>query len=364
MSFRILVGCYAPAGIRRFTLDPVSGLLAPQPGPVPEDAPDASFLVLHPSGRFLYAIHERDDFDGKPQGAVSAWRIDPATGNLSLINRVGSGGAHPCHLSLAPSGRLALVAHYSGGTVAALPIGEDGGLGPATVSPVHARPTREVPPGSGLDPERQTSAHAHCILPHPSGSFAVAADLGVDALFTYPLGAGATLPPPSGILPLPPGRGPRHLAFHPLGRLAYAVGELDPVLSVLACDPVTGRLRPVRDLPLLPANPGPGRVYPSEVKLHPSGRLLVAALRGAGEGAFDGFALFTLDAEGNPNPAGHGSTGGGFTRHFAFSPDGRYLVAALQKGNALTAFRVDVPSLSLTPCGSLAIDGPAAVAFY
>jgi 6-phosphogluconolactonase (cycloisomerase 2 family) len=152
------------------------------------------------------------------------------------------------------------------------------------------------------------------------------------------------------VLPLPPGRGPRHLAFHPSGTIAYLVGELEPVLSVLAAEEGTGALRVLREMPLVPAAPGPGRIYPSEVKVHPSARLLAAALRGA-EGAFDGFALFRLDASGDPSPAGHVPSGGDFTRHFAFDAAGRFLVAAHQKGNALSAFRVDADAATLTPLG-------------
>jgi 6-phosphogluconolactonase len=371
VSIPLLAGCYTPEGssagrrgIRRFRLDPDTGRLDSDPGPVPEDAPDASFLVLHPSGRFLYSVHETDSFAGGSQGAVSAWRLSSETGSLAPINRVGSGGAHPCHLSVDPAGRLAFAANYSGGTVAAFRLGADGSLGPASVSPVQDRPAGEAPPGRGVDPERQGSPHAHCILPHPSGRVAYAVDLGSDVVFGYGLDADA-LPPlrPLGYLPMAPGLGPRHLAFHPSGRRAYLVGELDPLLTAFACDPVTGALQSLGDLPLLPADPGPGRVYPSEVKVHPSGKLLVVGLRGAGDGAFDGFALLTLDADGNPAPAGHGSTGGGFTRHFAFDPSGRFLVAALQKGNALASFRIDPAAATLEPCGRIAVDAPACVLF-
>ena len=98
-----------------------------------------SFIVVDAARRYLYAVQEVTENEGQPGGAVSAFAIDPRTGALTLINHQPTHGANPCYVGLDRSGRYALVANYSGGSVTVLPIGSDGALGPAM-----ARYTRQV----------------------------------------------------------------------------------------------------------------------------------------------------------------------------------------------------------------------------
>src|SRR4051794_41098907 len=118
------------------------------------EAKNPSFLCLHPSAKYLYSVGEVDSFDGKKSGAVSAYRIEPA-GKLSLLNEQASEGTGPCHLALDKSGRCLLVANYGSGSIAALPVGEDGKLGPAGAKVQHA--------GSSVNKSRQAGPHAHFI---------------------------------------------------------------------------------------------------------------------------------------------------------------------------------------------------------
>src|SRR5579859_2072473 len=96
-----------------------------------------SFLAVHPNHRFLYAAGEVDSFGGKPQGVISAFRIDPQSGHLEPINEQPSGGAGPCHLAVDHTGKCLLVANYGSGSVAALPLTTDGRLGPPVISIQH-----------------------------------------------------------------------------------------------------------------------------------------------------------------------------------------------------------------------------------
>ena len=93
---------------------------------------NASFLAVHPNRKFLYAVSEISDLDGKPAGGVSGFTIDRATGKLTPINQQSSRGAGPCHLVVDKTGQTVLVANYGGGNIAALPVGSDGQLSPAT----------------------------------------------------------------------------------------------------------------------------------------------------------------------------------------------------------------------------------------
>lgn len=56
-----------------------------------------SFLLEHPDHPVLYTVEETDD------GAVCAWQ--EKEDRLILLNKVSTGGASPCHLSLSEDGR-------------------------------------------------------------------------------------------------------------------------------------------------------------------------------------------------------------------------------------------------------------------
>jgi len=87
-----------------------------------------------------------DEAGGKRAGAVNAFARDAQTGRLTWINRQSSGGTGPCHLAVDATGQCLLVANYGSGTIAALPVRDDGGLGEAA--------TLLVRSGSGPNPKR------------------------------------------------------------------------------------------------------------------------------------------------------------------------------------------------------------------
>src|SRR5688500_12075789 len=128
-KMRVYIGTYTgenSQGIYLSTLDLATGKLS-----APELAAELvspSFLAIHPSGKYVYAVGEIADFQGKKAGAVSALAVDAATGKLKLINQQPSGGGGPCHVSVDPSGKCVLAANYGGGSVCSFPIGDDGSL--------------------------------------------------------------------------------------------------------------------------------------------------------------------------------------------------------------------------------------------
>ncbi len=179
-----------------------------------------SFLGVHPNRRFLYAVNEVGDYNGKQSGAVSAFSIDRATGKLTLLNQQSSVGAGPCHVVVDKSGKNVLVANYGGGSVAVMPIGTGGRLGQATASIQHS--------GSSTNPQRQKEPHAHSINLDAANRFAFVADLGLDKILIYRFAAdkGALAPNDPPFAKLADGAGPRHFAFHPQGRFAYVINEI------------------------------------------------------------------------------------------------------------------------------------------
>src|ERR1700736_2119303 len=136
-----------------------------------------SFVAPHPNGRFLYAVNEVGNYKGPNSGGVSAFAIDRATGKLTFLNEVASRGADPCYITVDKTGKYVLVANYTGGSIVAFPILEDGKLGEASAFVQHT--------GHGTNPTRQEGPHAHSIDLSPDNRYAMVSDLGLDKLFVY-----------------------------------------------------------------------------------------------------------------------------------------------------------------------------------
>ena len=87
------------------------------------------FLSIDPGQSFLYAVNVIRDYNGGTTGSVEAYARDPATGMLTFVNRVSSGGAVAAQPAVDPSGRWLVVANYNGANFTVLPINDDGSLG-------------------------------------------------------------------------------------------------------------------------------------------------------------------------------------------------------------------------------------------
>src|ERR1700757_128254 len=193
-----------------------------------------SWVALHPNGRFLYAVNEVQNYNGPNSGGISAFAVDRATGKLTFLNEVSSRGADPCYITVDKTGKYVLVANYTGGSVAAFPISDDGKLGDATAFVQHK--------GQGSDPKRQEGPHAHSIDLSPDNRFAMVDDLGLDELLVYKFDSsnGSLTPSDPPFTKLDPGSGPRHFALHPNGKFAYVVSEIKGTVTVFAHDSSAG----------------------------------------------------------------------------------------------------------------------------
>jgi 6-phosphogluconolactonase len=318
-------------GIYRLRLDLATGALAVAGEPT--ESVNPSFLALHPSGRFLYAVNETGD-SRKDEGGVSAYAIDAKTGALTFLNRQPSGGGGPCHLSLDKKGRHVLVANYDGGSVSVHALGVDGRLGVRTAFVQH-EPTAANP-----------VVHAHSIDLDAANRFALVADLGLDRLFVYGFDAveGALAPHASASLPTK--SGPRHLAWHPDGRHAYVINETSSRVTAFAYDAKAGTLAELQSVSTLPDG-FTGSNTTAEIAVTPDGRFLYGSNRG-----HDSLAIFAVDpATGKLTPAGHQPTLGKKPRHFAIDPTGAFLLAANQESEAIAVFRIDRTTGALTAVG-------------
>ena len=341
-AWTIYIGTYSRGeggGIYRAVLDATNGTLG-EPE-LAAETPNPSFLAIHPNRKFLYAIGEASVIDGKPEGGVVAFAIDRETGNLTRLNAQSSGGRGPCHLMVDNAGRNVLVANYGGGSAAVLPIAPDGRLQPASSLVQHE--------GSSVDPRRQTAPHAHSINLDPANRFAFVADLGLDQVVIYQFSseAGTLTPHAPPFAKVAPGAGPRHFAFHPTGRFAYVINELDSTLTAFTYDAQQGRLTTLQTVSTLPAG-FEGSNTTAEVVVHPSGNFVYGSNRG-----HDSLACYRIDPQtGKLALVGHTPTGGETPRNFAIDPAGRFVLAENQPSNSVVVFRVDPETGALAPTGS------------
>jgi 6-phosphogluconolactonase len=292
-----------------------------------------SFLAVHPNHKFLYAVNEVSNFEGKRAGSVSAFAMDTSTGKLKLLNTVSSRGDGPCHLALDPSGKWLFVANYNGGSVAEFPVHDDGTLGEASAFVQHV--------GSSVNRQRQAGPHAHSTVLSPDGKSVYVADLGLDQILSYKVAGLVPNDPP--YTKIAQGAGPRHLAFTPNGRYAYVMTEM--TASVVAFRYEGGKFE---ELQTLPTAEMAANVSGAEIAVHPNGKFVYSSTRGANT-----IAVFAIDADkGTLTPVERTPSGGKTPRNFAIDPTGAYLFAANQDSDNVVMFRIDAKTGKLTPAGN------------
>ena len=342
-QFRVFVGTYTNSqsqseGIYSFVFDTKDGSLSNQSTAAKLANP--SFVALHPSLKFLYAVSEVGKFAGKSSGSVSAYAIDAKSGMLSLLNTEPSNGADPCYLTVDAAGSAVLVANYTGGSVTVLPLTPDGKLGAPTQTIRHE--------GSGPNQARQAGAHAHSVDFDPTNRVVVVADLGLDKLMLYrfdPKTATLRAHVPN-YASLPPGSGPRHVAFAPDGRHAYVINEMGSSITDFDYNRARGAFSALQTTSTRPAG-SPGGNATAEILVHPSGRFVYGSNRGD-----DSLAIYTVDAaSGKLTPAGFQATGGKTPRNFEIDPTGQFLLVGNQDSNTITVFRIDATTGQLSPAG-------------
>ncbi len=311
-------------GIGRLLFDDETGMLSQ--AEMTGGIDDTAWLVPDQKRGRLYSTFESD---GAYQSGVACYTVGPD--GLHRISDAETLGNEACHASLSSDGRFLLVANYNGANPAGypdaaltvLPLGPEGTFGPPTASVVHT--------GSGPNRERQTTAHAHCVIQSPAGPTIYVSDLGIDRLVAYTLDtAGGLTPEPSRDFQFPPGLGPRHLVFSADGRSIFVVSELVPTVVSLAVDPVTGALSQ-RD-----AFSISGMAQSAGILLAPDGRHLFVSLR-----LCDEILVLRIGDDGRLTQTARVPSGGKTPRDLCFSPSGRHLVVANQDSDRLTVFRVN-----------------------
>jgi 6-phosphogluconolactonase len=315
------------AGIHAFGFDSDKGMLKPLHRTTEIQSP--FFIAVSPDRKFLYSI---DEF-GSKDNFVTAFAIEGRGGDLRALNRQNTKGTASCYLDVDATGKTVLVANYSSGSVAALPVKADGSLGGAASFFQHS--------GSSVDQSRQKGPNAHCFVISPDGKHALAADLGIDKIMIYSLDAVTAKLTPNEAQPfvkLAPGSGPRHLTFHPNGKRVYVINELANTVTFFDWKSETGTLTEQQTISTVPSD-FTGKSYTADLKITPDGKFLYGTNRG-----HDSLASYRIADDGKLSLIGIQPSGGKGPQNLLITPDGRWLLCANMPGNNVIVFQINSAS--------------------
>ncbi len=307
-------------------------------------------LWASPNGRFLYAANWQGS-ETTPGDTITAYAIDPASGGLTFLNKVGCHGSGPNQVVVDPSGRVAVAVNYRTGSVAAFGIEGDGRLSEAFYVDQHT--------GQPTPPSKQPGPRAHGVVFSSDSRYAYVADIGLDRVYSYSLDAAgrtmAPLDPP--FVSVAAGSGPRRLQLHPNGRFLYLTRETDSKVSVFTVR--DGHLTEIQSVPTVPAD-YTGNNTTAEILIDRGGRFLYVSNRG-----HDTIAIFAVDGQtGRLTPLGHAPAGGRTPRNFFIDPTGRFLLTSNQNTENIVVFRVDPKSGALAATGQeLRLANPGSIFF-
>lgn len=305
-----------------------------------------SYLALSSDGSHVYTVNE----SGGQPGGVSAFSFDKTKGELQLLNQQSSGGADPCYISVNKTGQWAVVANYSGGSLAALPLHADGTLDSPAQVILHT--------GKGIDTQRQEKPHVHSVVFSPDEQFLYAADLGTDKETVYHFDPAKQQPleaTKDSFVSIVPGSGPRHLVFHPAKPYAYLIDELSGTVDAFTYDGGTGHLEHFQRLSSHPAKYA-GSKGSADIHITPDGKFLYASNRGDA----NSIAIYSIGDDGKLILKGFQSTKGNHPRNFIIDPMGHFLLVANKNTDNIVIFKIN-PQTGLLKATGAQINIPSPV---
>ena len=315
-----------------------------------KDVEHPFFIALSPDRKFLYSIHAAGQFGGKEHEQVAAFQVVDESGQLKLLNRQSARGTAACYLDVDKTGKTVVVANYSSGSVASLPVREDGSLGAAASFIQHR--------GSSVNADRQEAPHAHSIIVSPDNRFVFAADLGLDQVLGYRLdgAAGKLQSHRQPFVRTSPGAGPRHLTFHPNGKHLYVINEIHNSVTLFDYDAKSGLLVEQQTIKTLPDD-FDGVSHCADLKITPDGRHLYGTNRG-----HDSIAAYRIAENGRLTLLSIEPSLGKGPQNLAITPRGELLLCANMSGANVAVFRIDAKTGGLKSVAEpLAQTGPSCI---
>jgi 6-phosphogluconolactonase len=303
------------------------------------EQPSFQVTAMTPAGALLFSGHQPTT----TQAALSSFKV-ASNGELTEINTLKLDDLEESLIQIVVdrTHRVLVSASYRTSKVRSYKISADGHLSEAV--------SEYTLTGSGPNPRRQTTAHAHGAVISPDNKFALINDLGTDKIMVYKLdvATGKLMPNDTPFYTAKAGSGPRHTTFHPSGKWAYAIAELDSTITTMSWNAKTGVLTAINST----GTAGPGvdiaKNRAGEVVFDKAGKFLYACNRGAAEEIL----VYAVGADGLPKLASRTSISGKEARHFAITPDGGHLIVAEQFTGVVEVFKRDRATGALTATGN------------
>ena len=318
---------------------------------VTPDSSNPSYVKIAPSKKYLYAVGETETYKATKGGSVSAYRIDPVTGNLDSLGTQPTLGLNPCHVEVSPNGKTVVVANYTSGSLAIYPVNEDGSLG-KMVQLIRYH-------GHGPNKERQEGPHAHFSHFMKDGSGFAACDLGTDQVrfFKFSADSNRYVPAVPASVHVAPGSGPRHLVFSANERHLYVISEMASTLTVF--EKTADGFDSIQTVSTLPPDYR-GEKDGAEIQMSNNGRFIYCSNRG-----HNSISVFNVDKKtGKVNLIQNIPVEGNWPRNFVLDPENEFLLSANRKSNQISIFSINPQSGELSFTGkSIKVPSPVCLEF-
>lgn len=331
----LLIGTYSvegkPNGIHVYTFDSNTGDFSVEQSVTVLG--NASYVAISNDGKNVYAVSEQDG-----GGSVNAYAFDATTGVLKFLNRVPADG--PCYVSVDDKKKAVFVGNYGGGSLQAIHLNADGSFVENTVQTIKHE-------GKSIVTDRQEKPHVHAVVLSPDNHYLLVPDLGTDKVFQYginPANDKIVTPAAKPSFDVKAGGGPRHLVFHPDGKHAYLVLELEA--AVMALDYDNGQLSAKQTISMVTPD-FKGRRSGADIHVSADGKFLYATNRGdANE-----IIVYSIDNQGKLSLVKRESVQGKTPRNFAIDPSGNFVLVANQDTSDVIIFKRDAKNGTLTATG-------------
>ncbi|MWV45378.1 beta-propeller fold lactonase family protein [Paenibacillus sp. HJL G12] len=314
-------------------LDQVSGLKNP------------TFLNVDVPKRRLYAISETVAEDGTKRSDAVSFNILAENGKLAETSRADALNGPSCHIQRSANNRFLTLTSYHKGSVSLVELKEEGTVGGIL----------DIQEHKGQQPDQKS--HVHSSFYSPDQRFLFVCDLGLDTIFTYRINAEEGKLVLQGEAKVKEGAGPRHLVFHPSGKFAYVINELQSTVTAFRYDAEHGALTEIETVSTLPADAQVENGC-AEITISEDGRFLYGSNRG-----HDSIVVYAVNPEtGKLETIQHVSAEGKHPRHFSIVPGGRYVLTVNRDTNNLAVFTRNSESGKLSYTGkSIEISKPVCV---
>ncbi|NCU18774.1 lactonase family protein [Pallidibacillus pasinlerensis] len=343
-KFRGFIGTYTKGdskGIYSFVFDQESEQITDIE--LVAEVNNPTYVTVSEDNRYLYAVGANND-----QGGLVAYAIDLETNKLQELNRQMTEGSSPCYVGVNHDNSQVLAAYYHRGSVELFETNNDGSLNP--------RKSVAEFTGSGPNKDRQEKPHTHYAQFTPNEKFVAVVDLGIDQIITFDVSSGELKEGHK--LSVRPGSGPRHLAFHPNGKMAYCMTELSNEVIVLEFNQEDGSFKELQYIPTIPED-FTENSQGAAIRVTKDGRFVYVSNRG-----HNSIASFKVEADGTLTYLEYTASEGNWPRDFQFDPTEEYVVGSNQESGNLVLYKRDTETGRLTVIDKdIKVPYPVCVAF-